>query len=116
MRYPLEERVISFSIRLIAELRQIKLDPYNKNIVEQLLRSGTSIGANYQEANGAVSKNEFRVKIGLCKKEALETIYWLRVLRSTPSARSTVLDNLYDESQQLGKIFTTILSRLRTVS
>src|SRR3972149_10627317 len=105
MQYPLEERVVNFSVKLISELKLISINLYNKNIIDQLLRSGTSIGANYQEANGAVSKSEFRAKIGLCKKEALETTYWLRILKFDITPKNTKLDSLYDESQQLGKIF-----------
>ncbi len=79
----------------------------NQNLILQCIRSGTSIGANYHEADGAESRKDFEHKIGICKKEAQETEYWLRLLIETEVHR-TELEKLYKEAEELRKIFVTI--------
>ena len=69
-----------FSINLVNLCKKFPRVLITQNIIEQLLRSGTSIGANYREANGASSRKDFRNKILICKKECKETEYWLQML------------------------------------
>jgi len=77
--------------------------------VSQIVRSGTSIGANYVEADGAVSKKDFRHKIGICKKEAKETKYWLRMIaRANPNMKD-ICEELSNEVQELVLIFSSII-------
>lgn len=71
--YNLEERTARFGENIIKFCQQIKISPITGPIVNQLIRSATSIGANYMEANGACSKNDFKNKVFICKKEAMET-------------------------------------------
>ena len=71
--YDLEERTAKLGERVIIFCREIKQDVITRPLISQLVRSGTSIGANYMEANGAVSKKDFNNKIHICKKEAQET-------------------------------------------
>ncbi len=106
MRYDLAERTKSFSLDIIQSLKKVKITFYNKNIVEQLLRSSTSIGANYQEANGAVSRSDFRNKVGVCKKEAMETTYWIDLLMKIDNNPS--LTRHRQEAHELSLIFTKI--------
>ena len=73
MLYDLEKRVSTFSMSILKTIKLIRLTYLNKNIIGQLLKSWTSIWANYHEANGASSKKDFRNKIFLCRKEAQET-------------------------------------------
>ena len=75
----------------------------------QILRSGTSVGANYREANRARSKAEFIAKIGDCLKEIDETCYWLELFGESGTIKYSKLSDLLDESQQLMAIFITIL-------
>lgn len=70
IRYDLEERTAKFGENIIELYKNIKQDIITKLIINQLIRSGTSIGANYMEANGASSKKDFRNKIFICKKES----------------------------------------------
>ncbi|KKR12048.1 MAG: hypothetical protein UT41_C0004G0015 [Candidatus Wolfebacteria bacterium GW2011_GWC2_39_22] len=79
-KYNLEERTAIYGENIIAFCKSVKQDTITKPIVSQLIRSGTSIGANYCEANNASSKKDFRNKIFICKKEAQETKYWLRMI------------------------------------
>ena len=75
---------------------------------KQVLRSGTSVGANYREAHRARSKTEFIAKIGDCLKELDETAYWLELLDESTIVPSAKLASLRDECNQLLAIFTTI--------
>jgi len=77
-KYDLEERTAKFGETIIEFCKSLKQDAISKPIISQLVRSGTSVGANYMEANGASSKQDFRNKIFICKKEAQETKHWLR--------------------------------------
>ncbi len=78
--YNLEERTAVFGENIIEFIQGIRRDDINSNIITQLVRAATSIGANYCEANASSSKRDFRNKIYICKKEANETKYWLRIL------------------------------------
>jgi len=79
-KYNLEERTMKFSEDIIDFSRTIKKDTITIPLISQLVRSATSIGANYCEANGASSKKDFKNKISICKKEAKETKYWLQII------------------------------------
>ncbi len=80
MKYDLEERTTKFGEKIIEFVRTIKLDDITKPLVIQLVRAGTSIGANYREANEGSSKRDFRNKICISKKESNETQHWLRMI------------------------------------
>jgi len=80
---------------------------------KQFLRSGTSVGANYREANRGRSKAEFIAKIGGCLKEADETLYWLELLSDENVVASSRLRLLLGETNELVAIFTTISKRAR---
>ena len=79
-QYDLEERTGKFGENIVVFCQTISQDAVRKPLISQLVRSGTSIGANYMEANGASSKKDFRNKIHICKKEAQETKHWLRIM------------------------------------
>lgn len=77
-------------------------------IIKQLIRAGTSIGANYAEANGASSKKDFKNKIHICKKEAQETRYWLRILIVPNEELTAERDILLKEARELTLRFAKI--------
>ena len=107
-RYDLEERTAKFGEEIIEMCKKATASHITKPIISQLVRSATSIGANYMEANGASSKKDFRNKIFICKKEAMETKYWLRMLSK---AEINVLEDckrLWQEAQELTLIFSKI--------
>ena len=80
-------------------------------IISQLIRSGTSIGANYCEANGGSSKKDFYNKIYICKKEAKETKYWLKLLIHAIEKPVNQYQILRDEVQELTLIFSAIANK-----
>lgn len=86
--YNLEERTTRFSEEIITLVRTLKRDIVNNPLISQLVKSGTSIGANYCEANGASSRKDFKNKIYICKKECKETKYWLEVIaKANPESK-----------------------------
>ena len=106
----LQERMIDFSVMVISTYKPFLKSPEMHPLIIQLIRSATSIGANYHEANNASSKKDFQSKIYICKKEAAETQYWLELLsRLLPDLEA---DHLKNEAQQLIKIFQQIISTM----
>jgi four helix bundle protein len=112
-KYNLEERTARFGEEVIIFCRLLKADHISKPLISQLIRSATSIGANYMEANGASSKSDFRNKIYISKKEAQETKHWFRMLLVTFPDQKDVIDKLWKESQELTLIFSKIVSSLK---
>ena len=109
-KFDLEERTQIFSENLIKMCKLVQRNNVSDPIVNQLIRSGTSIGANYSEANGASSKKDFKSKINISKKEARETQYWLRNLATAiddPIIKEKCRE-LWKEARELTLIFSTI--------
>ena len=98
---------------IIKFVKSTKLTFYNKNILSQLLRSGTSIGANYREANGAESTKDFIHKIAIAKKEAKETEFWLKMLFEAIPETIESEKILLKEVDELIRIFAKIYSTSR---
>ena len=114
--YDLEERTAEFGEDVIKLCKILKQDAITRPLISQLVRSATSIGANYMEANGASSRKDFRNKIHLCKKEAQETKHWLRMLSGSMPDKREEFTNLWRESQELTLIFQKITSSLKAKS
>lgn len=112
-KFDLEERTAKFGESIIAFVRNIKLNPITKPLVSQLTRSATSIGANYQEANGACSRADFKNKIFICKKEAQETKHWLRMMATAIPGKKPEIKKLWREYQELTLIFSKITTALK---
>ncbi len=111
-KYDLEERTAKFGEGIIDFCRSVKQDVVTRPLISQLIRSGTSVGANYMEANAASSKKDFKNKIHICKKEAQETKHWLRMfLRCVPEHREEIR-RLSQEAQELTLIFGKIISTM----
>jgi len=108
--YNLEERTARFGEEVIQLTKSLKQTLITKPIINQLLRSGTSVGANYMEANGASSKRDFTNKIFICKKEAQETKHWLRMLAKCLPVKKEKIKVLWQECQELTLIFQKITS------
>jgi four helix bundle protein len=106
--YDLEERTARFGEALIDFANIIPRTPVTRRLIEQLVGCGTSVGANYCEADDAVSKKEFRLRCGTCKKEARETKYFLRmVVRAVPELKPQARP-IWQEAKELHLIFAKI--------
>jgi four helix bundle protein len=106
--FDLEERSARFGEAVIKFARTLPRDEITVNLISQVCRSATSIGANYCEADDAVSKKEFRVKIGTCKKESRETKHWLRMIATAVPTSKEPARPLWTEAKELHLIFCKI--------
>lgn len=110
MEYNLEQRVECFGENIIIFARTIRPDVITEPLVRQLIRSGTSIGANYFEANQGSSKKDFRNKVCIARKEASETKYWLRMLAKAAPESLKTSQKLWQEANELTMILAKIVS------
>jgi four helix bundle protein len=108
-KYDLEERTARFGETIIEFVKILPGHPINNPLISQIVRAGTSIGANYMEADGAESKKDFQHKISICKKECKETKHWLRMIAKANPDRRNECKELWSEAQQLTLIFSSIL-------
>ena len=108
MNYDLEERTAVFGENIIEFIKTIKRSEINSSLINQIIRSATSVGANYMEANQASSKKDFKNKIRICQKEANETKHWLRMIAKTNSEKENECRKLWKEAHELTLIFAKI--------
>ncbi len=108
--YDLSERTASFGENVIRFLKSLPNNNINTNLINQTVRSATSVGANYMEADGAESRKDFQHKIGICKKEAKETMHWFRMLATANPDKSDECRKLWSEAHELTLIFSSIVS------
>jgi four helix bundle protein len=112
--YDLEERTASFGEAIIEFSKKIPQSPITISLISQLVRAATSIGANYCEADNAESKMDFKHKISLCKKEAKETKYWLRMIAMAIPELKIKARGLWQEAKELNLIFSSIVRKTQT--
>ncbi len=107
------EKAYKFDVRIVKAFQFLSREKKEFVISKQLLRSGTSIGANISEANGAISKADFSNKISIAYKECLETKYWLTLLKDTSFIDSNTFESIHLEVDEIGKILFSILKSTR---
>ena len=109
------ERAFAFAVRIVKLCQTLDERPgVSRTLSSQLLRSGTSIGANLEESKGGQSRADFLSKVSISLKEARETRYWLRLLVATDIIPESQLTPLLDESNQIVAILTTIVKKLKS--
>jgi four helix bundle protein len=106
--FDLLERTASFGESIVKFAKQIPQGPVNNRLIDQLVGAGTSVGANYCEANDSVSKKDFRNKIGTCRKESKETMFFLRMVASSEPGLRDEARKLWVEAKELNLIFGAI--------
>lgn len=111
--YDLEERTAKFGESVIMFVRNLEKNEVTKPLISQIIRSSTSIGANYMEADGAESGKDFKHKIALCKKEAKETKHWLRMISTAAPDSKDDCRKLWKEAHELTLIFSAIINSAR---
>jgi four helix bundle protein len=104
----LEKRPRVFALRIIRLSGKLSNTPEERVVRNQLTKSGTSIGANYREANRSRSKADFKNRIAICESEASETQYWLDLINDTGWLKKEQFQSELEECQQLLAIFTAI--------
>ncbi len=110
--YDLEERTAKFGEDIIRFASMLPKNVVTLPMIGQLVRAGTSVGANYCEADDAESKKDFKHKIGICKKEARETKHWLRMIIIPCPETKEEARKLWQEAKELNLIFNSINKKL----
>ena len=112
-RYDLEDRTLQFGINIIRFIKLLSQNGVNFKLIDQLIRSATSIGANYREANETETKRDFLYRCRICRKETKETIYWLELIKEANPDLSKQIDVLMQEATEFVKIFASIIEKSR---
>lgn len=115
-KYNLEERTAKFAEEIIKFVKEIPNTAENIPIKNQLIRSGTSVGANYCEADEAESKKDFIHKIAICKKETKETKYWLRLTTIANPNLKEKARKLWKETHEFNLLFAAIIRNTKNKS
>ena len=108
-KYDLEERTAKFGEEILRFAKVIPKNSVTRPLIPQLVKAGTSVGANYCEADDAESKRDFKHKIGICKKEARETKHWLRMIVTAVPELKEKARTLWKEAKELNLIFNAIV-------
>ena len=109
----LENRTKDFAISIIRLSISLPLTEEGKVLKNQLTKAGTSIGANYREANRARSKADFKNKMSISESEASETAYWLEIITKLKWIDDSKIDTILKEANELLAIFTSVVASLR---
>jgi len=107
------DKAYQFAIRIVNAYKYLTKEKKEFILSKQLIRSGTSIGANISEANGAISKADFSAKISIAYKESLETKYWLSLLKDTEYIDLKSFNSIYQDADEIAKILFSILKKTR---
>ena len=108
-RFDLEDRTLRFAKEIINFCKKLPNNTINFKLIDQIIRSAGSIGANYREANDSLSKKDFIHRLRITRKESKETIFWLELIKE--SNKNVNINNLIDECSQLRNIFSTIINK-----
>jgi len=111
--YNLEERTAIFGENTIKFCKKIPKNTITLPIISQLIKSGTSVGANYCEADDAESKMDFKHKIGICKKESRECKHWFRMIVVAEPELKSEASILWNEAREINLIFNSINNKLK---
>ncbi len=112
-RRDIEERTFRFAVRMVKMARAIPRTGANAVMINQVMRCGTSVGANVEEAHGAPSKKDVVRKMNVARAEARDAHDWLRLLSETGIVAANQLESLTDEADQLVRILTAIVKNAR---
>ena len=107
------EKSFDFALRIVKLYQHLSGKKKEFVLSKQILRSGTSIGANFEEAHGAQSDLDFQAKISIAYKEARETSYWLRLLKASNYITEKQFNSIYPDCEELIKITTSIQLSMR---
>ena len=113
MKRDIQERTFSFALRVIRLTQHLPNSKAGKVIGNQVLRAGTSIGANVEEAEAAYTKDAFVYKMNIALCEARETHYWLRLIKASLLVKPILLDAIIQEAEELKRILGAIVSKAR---
>jgi four helix bundle protein len=111
-KFDLEERTAKFGEQIIEFVKTLPKTAITQPLIVQLVKCGTSVGANYCEADDAESRKDFKHKIGICKKESRESKHFLRMMSKAAPEKAIELRKLWVEAKELNLIFNSIYRKL----
>jgi four helix bundle protein len=103
-----------FALRIVRLYVHLRTEKKEYHLSAQIVRSGTSIGANIEEATGGSSRKDFKAKLDIAYKEARETIYWIKLLRDSNILEPKLAGSLYKDCEELIKLLTAIINTLKS--
>ncbi|OQY68059.1 hypothetical protein B6D29_01345 [Microgenomates bacterium UTCPR1] len=109
-KFDLEERTLVFAKKIINFCKKLPSNTVNFKLIDQLVRSAGSIGANYIEANDSLGKKDFILHLRIARKETKETIFWLKLVNE--SNKDIFSEELINEATQLRNIFSSIIKKV----
>ena len=109
----IDEKCLMFAARIINLCRFLDKERKGRNIVDQIMRSGMSIGANYSEAECAISDNDFLAKLYISLKECNETLYWLRLLRKVNDLDEKQFKSIFADGEEIKRLLVSIIKTKR---
>jgi len=110
-RFDLADRTYIFAKDVMAFIKLLPRNVANVEIARQLVRSAGSVGANYIEANEALSKKDFVMRVKICRKECKESQYWLKLVETKDDGSDKIRLRLANEANELMKIFNAIIEK-----
>lgn len=112
-KFDLEDRTLEFAKRIIRMCKELPANSVNDKLIDQVIRSAGSVGANYREANDALGTKDFLMRLKISRKEAKETRFWLElIIEANPALRKRI-EGLFQESIELKKILSSIIAKLQ---
>lgn len=110
----MEDKCMNFALRIINLCKFLNAEKHEYRIADQLFRSATSIGANFAEAQCAISKKDFVAKIYISLKESNETLYWLNLLHKAQYLSAMQYESIYADGEELKKILVKITKKAKS--
>ena len=107
------QKAYQFAIRIVNAYKHLTVEKKEFILSKQLLRSGTSVGANLAEANGAISNADFRAKVSISYKEIQETKYWLSLLKDTGYIENKAYQSINKDAEEISKILFSLLKKMK---
>ena len=112
--YIMLDKCLNFAVRVVNLCDFLNKEKKEFKIADQLYRSGTSIGANYSEAQCAISRNDFLAKVYISLKECNESLFWLQLLRRTNKINEEQFESIYSDCEELKRMLTSITKTTRS--
>ncbi len=111
-KFNLEDRTLNFAKKIVVMCKSLPNNTVNFKLVDQLIRSSGSIGANYREANDCLGKKDFVFRLRISRKEAKETIFWLELVKEANTNFQVEINNLSKECFELKSILSAIINKV----
>ena len=109
----MQDKCLNFAVRVVNLCDYLNVEQKEFKIADQLYRSGTSIGANYSEAQCAISRSDFLAKVYISLKECNESLYWLQLLKRTNKLTKSQFESIYADCEELKRLLTSITRTTR---